>query len=201
MGSARPPGLKLSKEEVSQTINFDEVFGVDLSRNESLKQAIGQAIIDRIVERTESGKSVNGGNLKSPYSESYVNSKKFKIYGKSKNDINMTLTGQTLNSIDIEDSTGNAVKISVAESKAPQSYNQNVGDTQPKRAWFGVSKSELNEIKRDFKSEIESVKEQKEESEQNKIDLATLRALGGAELTTEKRFFDLVSSLFDFGES
>lgn len=196
---AKIKGLKLSQQEVSQTINLQEEFGVDLSTNQGIKLQIGQAIIDRILERTESNKGVHGKNLKRPYSKSYRNSREFELYGKSPNDVNMKLKGDMLNSLDVED-RGNNLTIKVSEGEAPKAYNHNVGDTLPKRPWFGINKKELNEIKREFKNEIQRLKEegQEETQEQERLDLATLRALA-QERQSQSALDELIGGLF--GES
>lgn len=208
MARAKLQGLRLSENEVSQTIDFKEAFGVDLSKNEALKQRIGQAIIDRIIERNEQNKSVEGGNLKTPYSKSYAKSKKFELYGKSRGDVNMKLTGDMLSSVDISETRGNQVKIELDQGQAPKGYNHHTGDTVPRRPWFGVNKKELNEIKREFKNELRQVKEGKEEVEQRqeqaqveqeRLDLATIRALAQGERQTTSALDALIGNLF--GES
>jgi hypothetical protein len=58
----------------------------------------------------------------------------------------------------------------------------------------------LNQLKREFADELRNIKEgqerQEEREEQTKIDLATLRALGGGEPTTVNKFASLFGSLF-----
>jgi hypothetical protein len=197
---AKIPGLSLSEDEVSQTIDFKEEFGVDLSKSAALKTRIGQAIIDRIIERTEAGKSNTGGNLKAPYSKGYRNSKTYEIYGKT-GKINMTLKGDMLGSIDVGAIDGNTVKVEVDSSQSPKAYNHMVGDTLPKRPFFGVNKSELKRIKKEFANELQQIKEgqevEKERQEQQALDLATIRALGGGITTTENRLASLFGSLFN----
>jgi hypothetical protein len=195
------PGLKISKSEVSQTINFKRDFGVDISKNEGLKNRIGQAIIDRIRERTLNNESVHGGGFEE-YSEEYVNSDDFKIYGKSKGDINLKLTGDMLSSIDVESTDGNKVKVGVIETQTPKAYNHHKGDTVPPRPWFGVNEDDIKDIKRRFENELRNIKREKENQEererQTKIDLATLRAL--SRKSSEQRITEnnaLQASLFN----
>ena len=154
--SAQTKGLKLSENEVSQTIDLRELFGVSLSGNGALKEAIAQDIIDLIKERTDSGKSVNGGNLKKPYSKTYSESLEFEVFGKSKNDINMKLTGTMLDTMDVLSNSANTIKIGWSgDEQAAKAYNHNVGDTVPKRPFFGINKSELNKIKSKYESVVE----------------------------------------------
>ena len=86
---------KITKSKTSQKINLKEEFGIDFRGRDNLKQAMGQAIIDRMVSRTESGNGMSFGSsgrgtpvkLKSPYSKSYADSDEFKAFGKSRNKV------------------------------------------------------------------------------------------------------------------
>jgi len=160
---------------VSQKINLKEEFGIDFRGKDALKEALGQAIIDRIVERSQSGNGMsfnsNGSGkpvkLKSPYSDTYEESLEFKAAGKSKNDVNMTLTGDMLGLIDIVNVKGNTIEIGWDdETENAKSYNHSVGDTVPKRPFFGVNKAELKSIKSEFSKDIkEALKIKKKEGE------------------------------------
>lgn len=151
------------KTKVSQTINLKEEFGVDLRGMNSLKEAIGGAIIERIRQRTESGngmsfKSNGSGNpvkLKAPYSKEYADSLDFKAFGKSRGKVNMKLTGDMLGLMDVTKIDGNKITIGWTDSEEnAKAFNHSTGDTVPRRPFFGVSKKELQEIKKEFSSEI-----------------------------------------------
>lgn len=151
---AKIQGLKLTEAEVSQTIDLKEVFGVSLVGNEALKQQIGQALIDRIIERTESNLDVNGKNLK-PYSKEYIESDDFKAFDKSENDVNMTLTGNMLGTLDIVDTSGSKIKLGWDDAtENAKAYNHNVGDTVKKRPFFGVTKADIDVVKKEFIDEV-----------------------------------------------
>lgn len=153
---------KLTKNEVSQTINFKNDFGVDLSERPDLALAIGQAVLDRIEERTvEKNRGVDGRRLKK-YSKDYIDSDEFKDFNKNPNEVDMTLTGRMMDDMDILDLKGNNLKIGFLSSQEnAKAYNHNVGDTVPKRPFFGVNKSDIKEIKREFKDNIDEIKNQK----------------------------------------
>jgi hypothetical protein len=148
------PGLKLSESEVSQTIDLKELTGVNMSEFPAAKEAIAQAFIDKIVERTQDGKDVDGKDFAKKYSKAYKDSLAFDAFGKT-NKVNMTLSGEMLGTIDVVESKGNKIKIgwSDAENNA-KAFNHNSGDTVPKRQFFGVTDKELAEIKREFKPQI-----------------------------------------------
>lgn len=153
---------KFKKTNVEQTIDLKEVFGIDFRGLTSLKEAIGGAILERIRQRTESGDGISFTGdrarpvkLKAPYSKQYADSLDFKAFGKSRNNVNMKLTGDMLGLMDIKRQSGNSITIgwSSAEENA-KAFNHSVGDTVPRRPFFGVSKTELADIRKEFKSEI-----------------------------------------------
>lgn len=152
------------KTKVEQTIDLKEVFGTDFRGMRSLREAIGEAILNRIRERSQSGQGVSfSGNrarpvtLKTPYSKEYADSLDFKAFGKSRSNVNMTLTGDMLNLMDIKRQNGNSITIGWNDStENAKAFNHSTGDTVPRRPFFGVSKTELSDIKKEFKSEIQS---------------------------------------------
>ena len=133
--------IKETQSQVSQTINIKEILG--RTPTEAEKQSIGQALIDRIIERTESGKGLSGKNLKSPYSKEYADSLEFKAFGKSRGKVNMTLTGDMLASIDILRSTRDTITIGIEGDQAAKAFNHQTGDTVPKRRFFGVTQKDI----------------------------------------------------------
>lgn len=178
---------KVSLSQFEQEIDLGEFFeDVDFSRAGSLKDEIAQAIIDLIVSRTEAGDgiriSANGQGrpvkLKSPYSDEYEKSLPFKAAGKSKNKVNMTLTGDMLASVEVLQTKGNKIKIGIADDdQIPKAYNHQVGDTVPERPWFGISKDELDSILGEFEDDIERLNKkgvniEKEQTHSNRINAA-----------------------------
>lgn len=140
----------LSQEEVSLTVDLEELFGVDLSDKPEVKQAVGQAIIEKIVNRTASGKSLSGGKFKG-YSESYSESLAFKAAGKTKGDVNLKLFGDMLGTLDVISDEGNKLKIGWDdELQNAKAYNHNYGETVPKREFMGLTQAEITEIKNEF---------------------------------------------------
>lgn len=184
--------LKLKKNNVEQTINLKEVFDFDFSGKENLKQLIGQAIIDHIVERTKDGLGVSlkddgSGRtvkLKSPYSKTYAKSLEFKAAGKSKNNVNMTLSGQMLSTLDVKKIDGNKITIGWEDAEEnAKAFNHVTGDTVPKRPFFGVSNKELREIKKEFMPEIEEalkIKQDEGKEAFNKFVIGLIKETGGA---------------------
>lgn len=135
-------------------------MNLDVSANSRLKEVIGQAIIDKIQERTQSNKSRTGSSFKR-YSKSYKSSLDFKAAGKSST-VNLTLTGDMLNLMDITDDTGNTITIGWDESdEAAKAHGHITGNRRGpgvKRDFFGLPAGELDKIVNEFKSEIKEVK-------------------------------------------
>lgn len=143
------------KDKVSQRFNLKEIFGVDFSNKPELKEALAQAIIEKIKTRTENGLAIGGKReLKKPYSDAYADSIPFKAAGKSKNNVNMTLTGDMLGLLDVIKESSNTIEIGWDNDQAPKAYNHNVGDTVPKRPFFGLNKSEIADLKKEFGREV-----------------------------------------------
>lgn len=163
--------LKIEPDEVSQTFNFKKDFGVDLSGRPDLALRVGQAIIDKIVDRTENqNKSIKGNPLKG-YSTAYKESDEFADFGKSPNDVNMTLTGRMMDDMDILNESNiisnntNVLKVGFVDgTETLKAYAHNIGRendpkvTVPKREFFGLNKKEINDVKKSFSSEFNEIR-------------------------------------------
>lgn len=152
-------GLTLKVDDVSQTINLEEILGVSFVGEKALRLAIAQAVVDHIVKRTQSGKSVNGGGFK-PYSKEYKDSTEYKLL-KESDKVNMTLTGAMLDDIDLLKDGPNTIRIGFRdETETAKAFNHNTGDTMPvKREFFGITQAELKSlVKEQFGAEIRELK-------------------------------------------
>jgi hypothetical protein len=186
-----PDGLTVTLDEVSQEIDLNSIAGVDLSKRPRLAQEIGQALLDSIVDRTEAGKDIWGKPLKG-YKKSYVESEDFEEFDKSANDVNMTLRGTMLDSIDFTQDRG-TIKIAVkGGTQTKKAYNHNVGDTLPQRRFFGVTNSQIKNVLSEFSADIESLKESQTPEDQLFDDFLNAAAVS----TTQRQqpvdiFFDV----------
>jgi|LakMenE01Jun11ns_1017448.scaffolds.fasta_scaffold9959057_17 hypothetical protein len=159
------PGIKLRKTRIEQKLNLTEIIGKDISSDPVLVRKIAQGIIDYMVDRAKDGKGIGRKDLKSPYSKAYAESLAFKAAGKSRNNVNMTLSGDMLRSIDILEEDGASVVIGIDDpTDAPKAYGHQTGfeghPTIPqgkyRRQFFGVTTDEVKkEIIPKFKSEID----------------------------------------------
>jgi len=82
------------------------VFKKPVRITNALKEHIAQEIIDKILERTEKGKSLSGAKFKK-YSKSYINSTEFKKYGKNPNKVDLELKGDMAENLDLLSIIGN----------------------------------------------------------------------------------------------
>ena len=170
--------IKVTQEKLSQTINLKEVFGQSFSGQKALKEAIAQALIDKIVERTESGIAVTGKKLKAPYSKAYTKTLEFKAAGKRKNKVNMTLTGDMLRSIDVIGDSANTITIGIdEEDEAAKAFNHQVGDTVPKRPFFGLTNKDVDAVKKEFKADLDKAFKKRGDSRGNAVEAILLKLL------------------------
>ena len=72
--------------------------------------SFGKSVIREIQRRTEKGIDKNGNAFKH-YSDSYANSLDFAIAGKSKSHVNLRLTGEMMNTIEITSHASGVVNI------------------------------------------------------------------------------------------
>lgn len=164
-----------SLDEVSQTFNLKELLNrepTEADKSEFLERAV-----DLIVERTQSGKPLGGhGSQFEKYSEKYAEWK-----GVSVNEVDLTLEQDMLDSIEGEDLGAGEIKIKVGEGlETKKAYNHNVGDTLPKRTFFGLTQKEAKAIAGQIGVTKKARRTTQEPRRQTVGDL--LRTLGGITL-------------------
>jgi len=118
---------------------------IDLDETDRLK--VGRLVIDRILERTSKNISSDGNRFPN-YSDAYAKSLEFKIAGKSKNDPNLRLTGDMLDSLKIIETGKGFVTIGYDEG-TPENDKATWAertDNGPARKFLGVQDTELEQI-------------------------------------------------------
>jgi hypothetical protein len=119
----------------------------------SAREELGDLIIEHIVDRTQRGKDKNGKDFPS-YSESYVKSLDFKIAGKSKNKVNLELSGDMLAAIQLLSSKKGKLTIGFergadengrAEGNILGSYGGTPNKSKA-RDFLGIEKEKLKEL-------------------------------------------------------
>ena len=143
----------INKTKSEQKINLRTILGRKPSTEEKERFVI--AAIEHINNRTLSGEDVEGSKFH-PYSEEYADKK-----GVTRTSVDLFLKGKMLDSIEPGSSTRDTVAFKIDDSEeAKKSYNHNVGDTLPKREFFGITKSEAESIARDIKGRTEAPQEE-----------------------------------------
>lgn len=89
----------MAERENSYTAFVDPRY-TEIERNE-----LGIAIINYIVNRTKDGRGIGNKPFKSKYSDNYTKTADFKIAGKTQKEVNLTLSGDMLDSIEVIDAT------------------------------------------------------------------------------------------------
>lgn len=154
------------------------MFGVNLKGKPALREALGQALIDKIQERTQGGKS----RLNKPfrgYSKSYKESDDFKASGKS-GKVNLTLSGDMLGLMDITEQTQNTITIGWDdEDEAAKAHGHITGDIKGpkvKRDFFGVSQADIRAVKQEFESEFRDIERSRGEGREQ-AELSLIQAI------------------------
>jgi hypothetical protein len=136
-------------------IDLREDLGLTIDLPPDAKEAIGEDIISTIKDRTQRGKPLGTASKFKKYSEKYAQRK-----GVDVSDVDLTLTEDMLNSLDVLAVSGNSIVIGFDDdSVIPRAFNHHTGDTLPKRPFFGIQKNELNEIKRANKQTFERARQ------------------------------------------
>lgn len=122
--------------------------------SDDVKEAISAEIISTIRKRTLKNKDANGDNFPA-YSKEYVKSVDFKAAGKSKGDINLTLSGDMLASIELLETKKNKIRIGFedgtiqnakADGNIRGTYGKPRANPAKARPFLGISDEELAKI-------------------------------------------------------
>lgn len=143
---------KTTKDEVSTEINLKELLG-GISSDRDIREAFFQVALDRMEQRLDEGRDVNE-RLFPKYSKEYKDSLAFAAFGKDST-VDMRLTGDMRAAVKIISQDGSKIKVGINDDNAPKAYNHQVGDTLPKREWFGWTDKELKDIAKEFRPVID----------------------------------------------
>lgn len=120
---------------------------------ESERRQLGIAIIDYIIKRTKRGQGIGKRAFrnsagKTKYSETYIETREFKIANKSKSKINLSLSGDMLNSIEVTDvSLVGRIVIGIPDDSE---NDKSVFMREKGYDFLGLTQDELNDIVRSF---------------------------------------------------
>lgn len=129
---------------MSQKINLNRYLK---DATEAEKTLFAELAVETINSRTLDGDTIHGGSFKR-YSPEYADKK-----GVSRDSVDLFLEGDMLDSVEAfpEDKFLN-IRIGGDSVETAKGYNHQVGDTLPKRPWFGLTTTEAREIANQIKS-------------------------------------------------
>lgn len=107
--------------------------------NPQFRSQFAKSVVDRIIERTLSGIDKNEAKFKE-YSDSYIHSDAFRIYGKDPAEVNLELTGEMLSSLK-------------GVARAQEIVIELIGDKNRAKAHGhinGIRSKKYGRVKRDF---------------------------------------------------
>lgn len=143
---------------VTLDLNLPEIFPGKLVPDSSrLREAIGQEVIDIIRERTQKDERSWKGYSFRRYSDEYAESIDFKAYGKSKDEPNLTQSGDMLGLMTVLDSGDpGAIRIGWNDTlQSEKAHGHITGAVGVKRDFFGLTSGEINKLRDKFASELE----------------------------------------------
>lgn len=120
---------------------------VDPRYNEAERKRIGIEIINYIVERTKNGVGIGKKDFKSKYSSNYTKTAEFKIADKTPKDVNLTLSGDMLDAIEVLETSTGRIQIGF---KTAFENDKSVWVERKGFRFLGVTDKELNQILKDF---------------------------------------------------
>lgn len=138
-------------------------FRVDIpdEYNPSEREALGDIIIEFIRDRVQNDNTDKKNRALPGYSKGYLKSLEFKIAGKSKGDVNMTLSGDTLGAMTLLSHQKGSLMIgfengSFENAKADGNIRGTFGKNKqvaPKRDFLGLTDGDLKRILDEFTPE------------------------------------------------
>lgn len=151
-----PKGIKqvLSGNRARLEVNLKELFGSNVPNSSEFRQAVGQAIIDAIQDRSAENRGWDGSRFKN-YSKTYADSIEFKAYGKSKTDPNLKQTGDMLGLMDVVSESTTKIVIGWNDrEEAAKAHGHITGNVGVKRDFLGLNNSEATEIRQAFMRDL-----------------------------------------------
>ncbi|BAQ92883.1 hypothetical protein [uncultured Mediterranean phage uvMED] len=112
--------------------------------NKNDRARMGELIIDHIRRQTSRGRNPETNKSFGSYSKGYAESKKFKQAGKSKNKVNLRLTGEMIQGLQIVSNKEGGVTLGFLEERLSDRANYNL--EKDNRDVLAISDSKLERI-------------------------------------------------------
>lgn len=159
-------------------IQISKYFGSAIV-DEAIATQFAQSIMDKIIERTKSGIDKNGRPFKR-YSKNYIKSLAFKAFNKDAGEVNLTLSGAMLGTMDVLSATSREIEIGWTDDLENAKANNHItGDTVPKRDFLGLPDKEIQKIADQYKADIIQAQAEQQTSQFTERALAFLEFVRG----------------------
>lgn len=163
----------MAKTKLELEVDLKEIFNTSIS-DAALREEIANAVIQKIVDRTQSGKSLSGKAFVK-YSPDYLKVRKSAGLGA---EVDLTFSGEMLNSITTVKETSNKIVLGWDdETQSAKAYNHNTGDTLPQREFFGLQEKEKQELRNEFSDIIAGFDQLNKATTPDAIETATTNLL------------------------
>jgi hypothetical protein len=168
-------------------VNLSELLGGKHEVDEATRQSIGQAVIDRIVERTSVDSIDRYGKSLGRYSKSYANSLSGQVFGKKAGgDVTLLATGDMLGSLTIVASTADTITIGYEDDAQNTKAYGHIsgmkghpileGKVKP-RNFLGLPATELDAIGSDFEDQVAAIESINSAGTKAELDQSILKAI------------------------
>lgn len=182
---------------VTLELDLEAIFGVAVPNSARLREAIGQEVIDLIRERTQKDEKSWTGAAFKKYSDEYADSIEFKAYGKSKDEPNLTQTGDMLGLMTVLESAS-PTKVTIGWNDSLQSekaHGHITGHVGVKRDFFGLTSGDVSRIREKFADEVPTAPESNVDSTER-----TQNFLEGRSSIGRRSLDQVVDQFFGEGE-
>jgi hypothetical protein len=131
-------------------------FFIDPAYDFDERKAIGNAAVEFIVSRSRSGKGIGGVSF-GKYSKNYQRTRDFEIAKSGESKVNLTLTGDMLDTLSVLDATV-AGRIVIGYTDGPES-DRSVWMEEKGYSFLGLEEDEINTILSNFEEPSASLNE------------------------------------------
>lgn len=133
-------------------------IAIPSSFDASARQAVGRAVVDFIVRRTKRGVDIQGSKFRGndgdgKYSDSYRASGEFEAAGKSPRRINMTLTGDMLDSLEVISTRPGFITIGYPDGPESQ---KSIWMREKGYNFLGIKNEDLQKILAEFSQQTDT---------------------------------------------
>lgn len=131
----------------------------ELLSDPAVKREYGLRVVEQIRQNTQSGIDKKGKDFPK-YSKAYIESTVFEIYNKSASDVNLTLTGEMLSSMDVNINKPMMISVYFPDKENNDKAHGNItgqnGKRKAKRDFLGLPPEQEDQLLQDTITEASS---------------------------------------------